>query len=164
MKFLSATLGLSFLSVALGFQGRSSLVSQRKTSLSVLPIEHLNDLHQHSSLLTDSSAFSFLANAAAAVPIDQSSSDMLQNVMDAAVSATPDEVSETIENIIEAEAEIAQDKGLWYSYINLFKLALNGIHDAIDGPLKSAGITQTWGISIALFTASEFIYYDDLLM
>jgi len=119
-----------------------------------LPIEHLNDLHQHSSLLTDSSAFSFLANAAAAVPIDQSSSDMLQNVMDAAVSATPDEVTESIENIIEAEAEIAQDKGLWYSYINLFKLALNGIHDAIDGPLKSAGFTQTWGISIALFTAT----------
>jgi len=55
---------------------------------------------------------------------------------------------------MEAEAEIAQDKGLWQSYINLFKIALSFIHDSIDGPLNAAGVTQTWGISIAIFTAS----------
>mmetsp|Transcript_565 Transcript_565/g.961 ORF Transcript_565/g.961 Transcript_565/m.961 type:complete len:449 (+) Transcript_565:201-1547(+) len=128
MKLLNATISLSILSVALGFQARSPLQASPKattsSTLSVLPpVEHLNDVH---SVLTDSTAFSFLADAAAAV-------------------VAPDgDVAEAI-----------QDKqGWWQSYINLFKIALNGIHDAIDGPLNAAGITQTWGISIALFTAS----------
>jgi len=125
MKFLQATLSVSsILSITSGFQARSPVqVSQTKTSstLSVLPVEHLHDVH---TALYDSSAFSFLADAAAGAisPVEQ--------------------------------AEIAQDKGLWESYINLFKIALDGIHDAIDGPLNAVGITQTWGISIAIFTAS----------
>ena len=135
MKFLCLSL---LLPVSLGFQTRSSAsqLHQRKTSLSALPVEHLHDLHQHASLLSDSSAFSFLADAAAAIAPDESMSDVIENVM-------------------EAEAEIAKDQGWWQSYINLFKLALSAIHDTIDEPLSAAGFTQTWGVSIALFTACE---------
>jgi hypothetical protein len=46
--------------------------------------------------------------------------------------------------------------GLWQQYLNIFKGTLIFIHSAIDEPLRSVGITQTWGISIALFTISEF--------
>jgi hypothetical protein len=45
--------------------------------------------------------------------------------------------------------------GLWQQYLNIFKGTLIFIHSAIDDPLRSVGITQTWGISIALFTISE---------
>jgi len=132
MKFLQATVSVSILSLVSGFQIRSpTQVSQTLTSsrLSVLPVEHLGDVH---TALSDPSAFSFLADAAAG-----------------AISPV-----EAVENIMEVEAEIAQDKGLWESYINLFKIALSFIHDSIDGPLNAAGVTQTWGISIAIFTAS----------
>lgn len=138
MKFLNVTLSLSILSVALGFQPRSLPLAQPRSSLSVLPVEHLGDVH---TALSDGGVFSFLADAATtAIPVE---------------SATDDSAVAAVKSIMETQSEIAQDKGLWQSYINLFKIALSGIHDAIDGPLRANGITQTWGISIALFTASE---------
>lgn len=127
MKFLQATLSLGLLSAALGFQARSPLQqasSKTTSSLKVLPVEHLNDVH---SVLTDSSAFSFLADAAAAA--------------------------------VAPEVDAVKDPGLWDKYINLFKIALNGIHDVIDGPLNKAGITETWGISIAIFTACKYFKF-----
>jgi hypothetical protein len=45
--------------------------------------------------------------------------------------------------------------GWWQSYINVFKTILSFVHTTIDGPLKSVGIEQTWGISIFLFTACK---------
>eukprot|EP00522_Entomoneis_paludosa_P000234 CAMPEP_0172472624 /NCGR_PEP_ID=MMETSP1065-20121228/68433_1 /TAXON_ID=265537 /ORGANISM="Amphiprora paludosa, Strain CCMP125" /LENGTH=499 /DNA_ID=CAMNT_0013230773 /DNA_START=109 /DNA_END=1608 /DNA_ORIENTATION=+ len=51
-----------------------------------------------------------------------------------------------------AAAGDAKELGWWGQYINLFKMTLNGVHSAVDGPLRSVGIDQTWGISIALFT------------
>lgn len=51
-----------------------------------------------------------------------------------------------------AAAEVAEDGGWWQNYLELFKSGLVNIHSTIDGPLRSAGIEQTWGPSIALFT------------
>ena len=56
-----------------------------------------------------------------------------------------------------AEAVVKEDGGWWNSYLLIFKGALQGVHDTIDPPLRSAGITQTWGISIFLFTAGTFV-------
>lgn len=46
-----------------------------------------------------------------------------------------------------------EDEGLWKSYLNIFKVTLEFVHRQVDPPLRAMGITQTWGISIALFTA-----------
>lgn len=51
--------------------------------------------------------------------------------------------------------DAAKDGGWWQQYLNIFKATLIFIHSTIDEPLKSMGITQTWGVSIALFTVSE---------
>ena len=48
-----------------------------------------------------------------------------------------------------------QPTGLWGSYINLFKSSLNLVHSVIDQPLRNVGVTQTWGVSIALFTSCK---------
>lgn len=51
-----------------------------------------------------------------------------------------------------------KDLGWWGSYINFFKLALSAVHGVVDGPLKSVGIEESWGVSIALFTCRKFVY------
>ena len=56
-----------------------------------------------------------------------------------------------------AEAAVKEDGGWWNSCLLIFKGALQGVHDTIDPPLRNAGITQTWGISIFLFTAGTFV-------
>jgi hypothetical protein len=133
MKFLATTVTFSFLSSSLGFQTRPLSVSQRTSPLSVLPIEHLHDVH---SVLTDSPAWSLLADAASAT-----------------LSPDNSPLQDAVEN-----AAIAKDQGWWQAYISLFKEALNLIHDTIDGPLKAQGVTNSWGISIAIFTACEFCF------
>jgi hypothetical protein len=132
MKFFAATVTFSFLSSSLGFQTRPLSVSQRTSPLSVLPVpvEHLHDVH---SILTDSPAWSLLADAASA-------------------TLSPDN------SPLQVDVAIAKDQGWWQAYISLFKEALNLIHDTIDGPLKAQGITHSWGISIAIFTACEFCF------
>ena len=61
--------------------------------------------------------------------------------------------------LADASAAVAsdapKDEGLWQQYLNIFKGTLVFIHATIDEPLRSYGITQTWGISIALFTISK---------
>lgn len=52
----------------------------------------------------------------------------------------------------EAVAAAGEATGWWGSYVNLFKSTLYWVHSTIDGPLRSVGIDQTWGISIAIFT------------
>jgi hypothetical protein len=47
------------------------------------------------------------------------------------------------------------DGGWWNAYINVFKSILSFVHSTVDGPLRSVGIEQTWGVSIFLFTASK---------
>ncbi|KAL9190993.1 hypothetical protein ACHAXT_000699 [Thalassiosira profunda] len=46
------------------------------------------------------------------------------------------------------------DNEWWEAYIQLYKNGLAFVHDGIvDEPLRKAGFTQTWGVSIFLFTA-----------
>jgi hypothetical protein len=51
-------------------------------------------------------------------------------------------------------AAVAEESsgGWWSSYLSVFKNFLGFVHSTVDGPLKSVGIEQTWGVSIALFT------------
>lgn len=51
------------------------------------------------------------------------------------------------------DAAKADDGGWWQQYLELFKGALTSIHTVVDQPLRDVGVTQTWGVSIALFTA-----------
>jgi YidC/Oxa1 family membrane protein insertase len=56
-----------------------------------------------------------------------------------------------------ADAAVAEEdpgwfKTGWSNYLSLFKGALTTLHSTIDGPLKSVGMENTWGPSIALFT------------
>jgi hypothetical protein len=57
-----------------------------------------------------------------------------------------------------AASSSSDNSGWWSAYLNIFKTALTLVHDTIDGPLRSVGVTQTWGPSIALFTAGEFVF------
>ncbi|KAL7570382.1 hypothetical protein ACA910_017219 [Epithemia clementina (nom. ined.)] len=65
-------------------------------------------------------------------------------------------VTQMSQLLADAASSAASDQaptGWWGAYINLFKTLLNGVHSVIDPPLRSVGVTQTWGISIALFTS-----------
>jgi len=53
-----------------------------------------------------------------------------------------------------ALADAAADKSWWQQWLNIFKITLAAVHSTIDGPLRSLGVEQTWGVSIFLFTAS----------
>ena len=53
-----------------------------------------------------------------------------------------------------AAAAATTENSWWESYIQLYKNGLAFVHDNIvDEPLRKAGFTQTWGVSIFLFTA-----------
>jgi len=55
---------------------------------------------------------------------------------------------------VEATAETAkQDGGWWASYLSIFESSIRLVHSIITPPLNSLGVTETWGISIAVFTA-----------
>lgn len=49
---------------------------------------------------------------------------------------------------------VSEDGGWWQNYLQIFRNILVFVHDTVDGPLKSVGVENTWGISIALFTCS----------
>lgn len=67
--------------------------------------------------------------------------------------------SHILADAAEATAEVAkEDTGWWQSYLNIFENAIRLVHSTIDPPLRSVGITETWGISIAIFTACMCIY------
>jgi hypothetical protein len=55
--------------------------------------------------------------------------------------------------LADATVEVADKATWWQSYLAIFKGALNLVHSTIDQPLRSVGIEQTWGVSIAIFTA-----------
>lgn len=52
--------------------------------------------------------------------------------------------------------QAADDGGWWGNFIDAFKYGITFIHNAVDGPLRSFGVENTWGISIALFTFSKW--------
>jgi hypothetical protein len=104
----------------------ASSPSSSSTCLNVLPLDTtaIELAQQHAQLLHQQ------------VP---SFSDFFQTLSDSASAA--------------AAAGAPADDGWWAAYLNVFKSALLLVHDTIDGPLRSVGWTQTWGVSIFLFTA-----------
>lgn len=50
----------------------------------------------------------------------------------------------------------AEKTGAWQSYLQIFKNTLSWVHSTIEGPAQTVGVTQTWGLSIAIFTASTY--------
>jgi len=50
------------------------------------------------------------------------------------------------------------DVGWWGQYINIFKASLEFVHSTIEQPLKSMGVEQTWGPSIAIFTMCAYLH------
>jgi hypothetical protein len=94
--------------------------------------------------------------------LDSSSSSQL--LEDASTLLDPSTFSDASQILADAAAELgdaaveAEKTGLWEQYLAIFKGALNLVHSTIDQPLRSVGITQTWGISIAIFTAGKYTW------
>lgn len=63
--------------------------------------------------------------------------------------------SMVLSDAVDATKTVAKDPSWWDNYLRLFRNILVTVHSTVDGPLKSMGIENTWGISIALFTASK---------
>ena len=76
--------------------------------------------------------------------------------MNTVVATSENNVAMTqwIADAANAAASAKDDGGWWKAYINIFKSILTFVHSSVDGPLRSVGIEQTWGVSIFLFTAS----------
>eukprot|EP00568_Trieres_chinensis_P001447 CAMPEP_0183293218 /NCGR_PEP_ID=MMETSP0160_2-20130417/1986_1 /TAXON_ID=2839 ORGANISM="Odontella Sinensis, Strain Grunow 1884" /NCGR_SAMPLE_ID=MMETSP0160_2 /ASSEMBLY_ACC=CAM_ASM_000250 /LENGTH=496 /DNA_ID=CAMNT_0025454301 /DNA_START=155 /DNA_END=1645 /DNA_ORIENTATION=+ len=79
----------------------------------------------------------------------------------AALSDAFASASQFLADAATATADVATDAakdgdggGWWQNYLNLFKSGLVYVHSSIDGPLRSVGFDQTWGVSIAIFTAA----------
>jgi hypothetical protein len=71
----------------------------------------------------------------------------------------PDVITSTKDVLESSSYLIAADDGSWWaSYLEIFKNTLSFVHSTIDGPLRSVGIDQTWGVSIAVFTFREFMH------
>lgn len=85
--------------------------------------------------------------------LDPSYGDLLNqavNTFDHAIQHS----SQVLADSASAATETANEKGWWENYLDIFKNTLLFVHSTIDGPLRKVGITQTWGVSIAIFTAS----------
>lgn len=76
--------------------------------------------------------------------------DHWQNVMASSSSMLADAASVTADT----SDMTTKDSGWWEAYLNIFKVTIEFVHSTIDPPLRNAGITETWGLSIAIFTAS----------
>lgn len=61
-------------------------------------------------------------------------------------------IADAADATADAAATAVKDDGWWQQYLGYFKGALVAVHSTIDQPLRSIGVTQTWGPSIALFT------------
>jgi len=62
-----------------------------------------------------------------------------------------------VSNSAAAAADTAADQQSWWAnYLQVFRNILVLVHTTVDGPLKNAGVENTWGISIALFTCGKF--------
>jgi hypothetical protein len=113
-----------------------------------------------SSLLKQSTTFSSSKSASALSAIDpQFLQDTLPHIHSAAATAASASHLWLADAAAVADAGadvVAADAGWWATYLNIFKELLALVHETIDEPLQNAGVTQTWGISIALFTAGTY--------
>ena len=121
----------------------SSRRSQRQQQLFLVPpdvqplAEHLDLAHQ---------AFQHSLDAAIAHHAQHGFESTSQLLADAA-GATAD--------MVDSAKEEGGFKAAWMSYLQIFKNTLIAVHSTIDGPLRSIGWDQTWGVSIFVFTASK---------
>ena len=114
-----------------------STASSRSTHLQVLPSPA--DFHS----VVDMTALNH-----AAQEFLSSSSVILSD----AAGATMDAAAEAVDS-----SSGGGGPGWWQSYLQIFRNILVAVHDTVDAPLKSAGVEQTWGISIALFTMGKLV-------
>ena len=95
-------------------------------------IEDLHNLHYHVDLLSQTSTW----------------------IADSAVAA-----ADAASDVADAAAAAAKEDSWWENYIRLYRNGLEYVHDNIvDEPLRKMGFTQTWGVSIFLFTAGELFF------
>ena len=87
--------------------------------------------------------------------IQHSASQFLAVVDSTTTTVMADAMSDVVSSTGSATGEAT---GWWGSYINLFKSTLLWLHGTIDGPLRSVGFDQTWGVSIGLFTLCKYRY------
>ena len=121
----------------------TSRTSDRRRSASRLavvppPVADIDLLVNH--IVASTTTATDLDAAASAQAVTSSFSQLLADAAAATADAATDAAANT-------------DGGWWKAYLNIFKTAIEAVHDTIDPPLRSAGFTQTWGVSIALFTA-----------
>jgi len=98
--------------------------------------------------------FLLLADAATA-DVVMNTADVVMNAADV-VTDVADVVKEVADVATEA-ATSSSNAGWWASYLNIFKTCLLFVHNTIDEPFRNMGLTQTWGPSIAIFTACKSI-------
>jgi hypothetical protein len=82
----------------------------------------------------------------------EATSAALQHIIHSTSTILSDAAAATADVATDAKA----DAGWWQNYLQLYKSLLLGVHSTIDQPLRDAGWDQTWGVSIAVFTASEY--------
>lgn len=128
MKFSSAACLCILPFFTEGFAPAKGIIGHRQNSAQYLTLEP-----DHVNLLTQ-----------AVTTFDHSIQHSSQLLADAA-SAAVDTAS--------TAAETTKENDWWTNYLEVFKNALITVHSTIDEPLRSVGITQTWGVSIAIFTA-----------
>jgi len=113
----------------------SRLPSQEnaKTSVNMVPEHITSSLYDLDSLQTSV----------------QTAHDYLLHNMNSNVDSSMMLLSDAAEAVVDnADA----DGGWWQEYLNIFKGGLVSLHSVLEGPLRSVGVTQTWGPSIFLFT------------
>ena len=77
-------------------------------------------------------------------------STILSDAAAAAADVSPVDIDAS--DVVEA----AKEGGWWKSYLSFFQAGLENVHSTIDPPLRSIGVEQTWGPSIAIFTAGTY--------
>jgi hypothetical protein len=104
----------------------------------------------------DSQAWTYLANAAqATLDAGGDGGNMLTDALQA-IKGEEAVIEKAVEAAAQSEIDIAADEGWWAAYLSIFRSALLFVHDSVDQPLRNAGFDQTWGVSIAIFTASKY--------
>ena len=103
----------------------------------------------------DGASSTTLADAAAAVLSPPGVDGSLADTVVDQIANMEVEISKDVVDAVEMVEKDAADKGWWMAYIDIFKNALETVHNTIDEPLRNVGVTQTWGVSIAVFTACK---------
>lgn len=94
-------------------------------------------------------ALAILADAVTAVDVDM---DVVADAA-SAVGEVVDQMDVDMSSVADVATEAVEKVGPWGSYLNFLKGVLVQIHGIIDAPLRAQGFDQTWGVSIAVFTA-----------